>query len=95
MVVPVSSLIVAPNLATDVINTLGQAFEQRYKEFVARQKIINTHTLKTKASGTKQSCPDHIREGSCLGIETSDIPSESVSPGDADRDYYNDLPGTY
>ena len=89
-----------PNLATDVINTLGQAFEQRYKEFVARQKIINTHTLKAKTSGTKPSCvPDHhIRERNALRIETSHIGTETFSPagtGDADRDYYNDLPGMY
>lgn len=90
-----------PNLATDVINTLGQAFEQRYKEFVARQKIINTHTLKAKASGTKplppsqKPLPHHLGQGSSLAADTTDIATGSVSPGDADRDYYNDLPGTY
>lgn len=68
--------------AQDVINTIGQAFELRFKEFLKRTPRLDTSSISNGGGGGGGTA-------SCSFSSTH----TDISHVEADRDYYNDLPG--
>lgn len=69
--------------AQDVINTIGQAFELRFKEFLRRTPRLESSTISNNSGALATSASRSFSSSS--QVDACHV--------EADREYYNDLPG--